>query len=93
LKQSVKAIADAGRGQGSGKALADEFRIRIHFMKRIFAAALLGMLFASPAFAAKHTTKQAHHKYDYRYRTPKYKVPKTHNHKSHPHNPSKNQSK
>jgi len=60
-------------------------------MRKLLAAALLLAIFASPAFAAKKPHQQ-HHKYDYRYHTPKYKVPKIHHHQAHPHNARKTQS-
>jgi len=49
---------------------------------------------AGPAPAAKKTHKQAHMKYDYRYKAPnyKYKAPKFHNHLLHAHTARKAQS-
>jgi hypothetical protein len=61
-------------------------------MKKLLAALLMLMAFASPVFAAKKAPKPAHPKFDYRYHTPKYKVPKAHSHSSHPRTVSHHQA-
>jgi predicted S18 family serine protease len=53
-------------------------------MKRILAAVLLLMTFASPAFAAKHP-RQHHQHSNYRYHAPKYKAHPVQKHHSHRH--------
>lgn len=60
-------------------------------MKKLLAAVLMLLAFASPAFAAKKTPKPHHQKFDYRYHTPKIKVPKAGSHTSHPRSVSHHQ--
>jgi hypothetical protein len=62
-------------------------------MRKLLAVILMIAFLATPAFAGKKPHRQPHHKYDYRYHTPKYKVPKSHHRQpSHPHNDRKSQS-